>query len=124
MDGDVTGGRVALVDARINDVARLRLEDCHRHLCTSNDTDSFKELHLSTQGAEMMVFYCNHANSNSPSRAHGYLSWLKSQPLPAGQSQHQRVMVLEGGMGALVRHAQSTLDEEKLMHVFIKIWDE
>ena len=119
MDGDVSSGRVALVDARMNDVARLRLEDSLRHMCLNNYKAYFEELNRSIQAAEIVVFYCNHASSHSPSRAHGYLGWLKQS---AGQhSQQQRVMMLEGGMSSLARHARKTLDREKLMQVFESI---
>lgn len=119
LDGEVASGRVALVDARMNDVCTLRLPPHQAHIATNNREETFEALRTATAGAELIIFYCNHASSNSPSRAAAYHLWLHQLtealvdsaalpvaiPTSAVTATRPRIRMLSGGAGQLVREA-------------------
>ena len=104
--GDVTAGRVALVDARGCETATLRMPaggERLRYRCLESSDEQFSRLVQEGVGrAEIVGFYCNHASSSSPSRAKAYAAWARSKLA----SPPQRVFVVAGGGAGLVREAR------------------
>ena len=114
--GDVGSGRVALVDARDNDVCSLRLPAGRKHLATDNREETFAALRTATADAEIVIFYCNHGSSRSPARAKAYLSWLAASlvdatelPMAVGSHLHDEATTQLGGtMKGAVSDAHSS----------------
>ena len=117
----ILSGAVALVDARFNDVADLRLPENLKHRCTMlTSKEAFDKIYDKVQGAETVVFYCNHANNKSVARAKSYQEFLLASG--HGNAKTQRVRVLDGGMGALVRLAFKRGGKPTLEKLFLS-WD-
>jgi len=117
----ILSGKVALVDARYCDVATLRLPENVYHVtldCSSKA--GFDKVYNKVGGASTVVFYCNHANTNSVRRAQDYQKFL----LASGHAnaKTQRVRVLEDGIGALLRMAAKKGGDPMLEQLFLR-WE-
>jgi hypothetical protein len=100
LDGSVKTGKVLLVKARI-DLDRRFIKDVDNNRFLAWSEEQMEEIHATN--AEVVVFYCNNANSNSPRDAKNYHKWLqKMHP----QSK-QRCVLLKSGINGVYRYLKS-----------------
>jgi hypothetical protein len=106
-DGALQSRRVALVAATQTDTVCLRLPDELRHACWDSSSESFAELAAATADAEVVAFFCNHANTRSHYRATAYAAWVRTAAdAQAGVRRDVRLYVVAGGGLALWKEAE------------------
>jgi hypothetical protein len=98
---DVVGGLAAVAG---NDYATLKPHLAYRPdfdlTCADPEKDDGPQI-FSTSAA-VVVFYCNHCSSSSPSHAADDLAWLRR----VRPESRQEVKVLRSGMAGLLRRAR------------------
>jgi hypothetical protein len=94
-EGLLQNGSIVVIDRKVNKYGQF---------CVPFFRDSNEEM-VYRSGACKVVFVCDHSSSNSPFYARTYHTWLRlNHP-----ESPQLVYVLQGGMGAMRRHASKHL---------------
>jgi hypothetical protein len=96
LDGSVVSGKVLLVACRRDLDRYLVAQYCNKYSPFSEQ--GREEIHNTK--AEIVVFYCNNANSNSPLGILSYHQWLREK-YPHSK---QRYVILAHGINALYFH--------------------
>lgn len=91
-EGLLQNGSIVVIDRKVNKYGQF---------CVPFFRDSNEEM-VYQSGACKVVFVCDHSSSNSPFYARTYHTWLRlNHPESV-----QLVYVLQGGMGAMLRHVK------------------
>jgi hypothetical protein len=114
MDGSVKSGKVLLVKAR-HDLDKLFSPEIDNNNFGAWSEERMEEIYAAN--AEVVVFYCNNASSNSPGHLAKYHAWVRKKH----PESKQRCVMLSNGINGLfyyMRYKRSNCSEEEMDIVF------
>lgn len=109
-DGSVASGKVLLCKART---------DLDRYLNPAIDCFLVGLEAMIASNAEVIVFYCNNANSHSPDYVQMYNRWFRERH----PDSKQRCVMLESGVNGLYHYLKETkYSDEDRLKVLLNVW--
>ena len=109
-DGSVQSGKVLLIDAKRNKYGRFKKHIPYSYML-SNHPLEYMEVYK--KDPKLVVFYCDHANSASPTRAVGYHEWLRREH----PESRQQVQILRNGFGGWVQWLRDHGDVKEIVEI-------